>query len=78
MKLTIEIDSDNVGCETREDLCDIVARLVAKIRLAGTGSQHAIRDINGQTVGHYSVSGDEHDDYGKGYEEDDDEDESDE
>lgn len=73
MRLELTIDSDNDACTTREDLCDIVSRFVPKLRLAGTGSKHAIRDINGNTVGWYRVTGDEHVDEEEGDESEDNE-----
>lgn len=61
MRLMITIDSENSGCRTRQDVCEILERLLPKIRLAGTESKHKILDINGQSVGHYSISADDED-----------------
>lgn len=61
MKLSIEIDSDNVGCGKREQIVRIVEKLLPKIRLADVESKHAIRDENGNTVGWYSISAEDED-----------------
>lgn len=59
MKFTLKIDSDNAACATRDDVLDILENILPKIRLAGTESQHTIRDTNGNKVGFYSISADD-------------------
>lgn len=56
MKLTINIDSENEACRTRNDLADIVRRLASKIGHAESYSTHPIRDANGNTVGSFFMS----------------------
>jgi hypothetical protein len=62
MQLSITIDSENEACSTRQDVCQILEKLLPKIRLAGTDSVHAIKDENGNKVGYYTISADDSED----------------
>lgn len=48
MKFVLTIDSENDACQTREDLVDLLDIYEGKIR-----------DYNGNTVGKWSLSGDD-------------------
>lgn len=63
MKLSIQIDSENESCTTREELCRMVQTILPRIRTAEPGTKCKILDVNGNTVGSYVVSGDEEEDY---------------
>ena len=64
MKIEIEIDSANEACQTRSDLCDIIEDLLPRIRSSGFDTRHAIRDRNGNRVGHFQIRQDDSEELG--------------
>lgn len=77
MKLSIEIDSENDDCSTRQNLIRILETLLPKLYTADSERSNTIFDINGNNVGTFSIS--DEDEYDEGLEGfDDDENEFDE
>lgn len=62
MKFTLEIEFGNDAMQTKADLSAVLTELAARIPRSivgriGSGDYGSIRDINGNTVGKWEVSG---------------------
>jgi hypothetical protein len=53
MVFTLTIDSENAACETREDIVEMLERVVRNVS-AGRNSM-TVRDINGNNVGSWEL-----------------------
>lgn len=60
MKFNLEIDSENIAVSTRADLVDIINVVTSQIKRGDSGRK--ILDINGNSIGKWSLEMTEGDD----------------
>jgi hypothetical protein len=52
MELNVHINADNAAMKEPEAVADVLRKLADDVYAAGIGNEIAIRDLNGNTVGH--------------------------